>query len=134
MKNWIKKMADFFIHINYNLLHIWWVLRVIWALFFLRFSKREIFHSHISSYCFSGIFSFSILKFRAPKYPTDKIRKFNGIANTSLCRRIFFVLLWQLVSVKWCPKGAIIFLFSSKMKNQQWIGNVGFFHFEEDTE
>lgn len=44
-------------------------------------------------------------------------------------RRKFGIVIWQLVSVEWCPRGAIIFPFSSKMRKQQWIWNVSTFFF-----
>lgn len=102
--------------------------------FFGFLEKRDFSFSYSQFIVFLTFFSFQYWNFELQS--NQQTRYANSMAlrihHSYVKKKV--VLLRQLVSVKWCPKGAIIFLFSSKMKNQQWIGNVGFFHFEEDTE
>lgn len=90
--------------------------------FFLLYLKKENFHFPMFIVVLTS-FLFSILKFdiqsnwqiRYANSMVTQIRTF-GSRNKKKTRSLY---CYGNVSAQWCPKGAIIFLFSTKMEKQQ---------------
>lgn len=125
---------------RYSLLQLWSILREIWDVFnnwgerdfmyvfflYLPFgnaARRHRHHRHRICLFFFCLFFLALMKLES-----QSNRKQDTKIQWNLnMRRKFGIVIWQLVSVEWCPRGAIIF--SLFVKDEKTTVNLKCEHF-----